>query len=281
MKQDETSRKCESTPEASKKRSRTSDNAETAVEGTPSLLSAPQIAVFLNNRPDLNKPVTNDELRKHIKSTLNIADHIPKAALKSTLRQIVAARSKKRKTQSSKEVKATTVQAPLPENYLKGDWRCTICGNHNYAKRKDCVKCSAPQPGSTAAKRAEAIKANPGKKKEKVKGEDDWICSKCENRNFATRKKCNKCHLPKAECEPKLAKPKTADEDTQQQNKKASVWEAETLLTKEQVEEFVQQRDYSSGPVTQDELRNHMLWDLHMEQTVLYNKVLFANTLRA
>eukprot|EP00959_Pyramimonas_sp_CCMP1952_P158852 3322452-Pyramimonas_sp.AAC.1 len=158
MKQDKTSNTCEGgTSEASKKRSRPSD-ADPAAERTPSLLSAPQIAVFLNNRPDLNKPVTNDELRRHIKTTLNINDEIPKAALKSTLRQIVTARQKKRKVQSGKEVGVSTSQPQQPENYLKGDWKCPICANHNWAKRKDCVKCSAPHPDSAAARREAAIK---------------------------------------------------------------------------------------------------------------------------
>ena len=46
-----------------------------------------------------------------------------------------------------------------------------------------------------------------GEKKKKnsfVKREGDWICCKCKNLNFAFRKICNKCKLPKEESEKQI-----------------------------------------------------------------------------
>ena len=80
---------------ASKKRNRSSDHTAPIAEGVaPSLLSQPQVAVFLNNRAEFNKPVTNEELRKHLQMTLNITGHIPKASLKSTLKYAIVAYTK-------------------------------------------------------------------------------------------------------------------------------------------------------------------------------------------
>jgi len=279
-------------PEATNKRSRDAEGEAEDGEAA-SLLSSIQIALFLNGRKDLKKPVANDELRKYLKSEHNVTHKIPKAALKSTLKQVVTARLKKSaKTKpDSKDAKAGAEQEKTPENYMKGDWKCPNCANHNYAKRKECMKCSAPHPDSAAAKKAFAAK-NATAKTEKVKGEGDWLCSLCTNRNFANRKKCNKCSVPKAECAPQPVAPipsapesetAAAAEEKEQEKKstKQSVWDAKTLLTKAQVEEYVQMRDHDRGPLTAGELRDHMLHDLHMNEQETYNKIFFANTLRA
>ena len=42
------------------------------------------------------------------------------------------------------------------------------------------------------------------KKNSFVKREGDWICCKCKNLNFAFRKICNKCKLPKEESEKQI-----------------------------------------------------------------------------
>jgi hypothetical protein len=74
-------------------------------------------------------------------------------------RQVVTARLKKSaKTKpDAKDAKAGAEQEKTPENYMKGDWKCPNCANHNYAKRKECMKCSAPHPDSAAAKKAVSV----------------------------------------------------------------------------------------------------------------------------
>jgi hypothetical protein len=76
-------------PEATNKRSRDAEGEAEDGEAA-SLLSSIQIALFLNGRKDLKKPVANDELRKYLKSEHNVTHKIPKAALKSTLKYLLS-----------------------------------------------------------------------------------------------------------------------------------------------------------------------------------------------
>lgn len=65
-------------------------------------------------------------------------------------------------------------------NMKAGDWMCASCGNHNFARRDTCNKCSRPQ------------NAPPNFR------DGDWMCSSCGNHNFANKSNCNKCQAPKA-----------------------------------------------------------------------------------
>jgi len=64
------------------------------------------------------------------------------------------------------------MQKFLVQKQLPGDWICTVCGGLNFARRKDCFKCTL-----------ETEKRLPG----------DWICPACGGLNFARRKHCFKC----------------------------------------------------------------------------------------
>eukprot|EP00667_Euglena_gracilis_P009505 EG_transcript_9666 len=88
-----------------------------------------------------------------------------------------------------------------------GDWLCSACNNHNYASRDKCNRCSVPKPANAAAP-APAVtdmyglfgagyalpqaagmagKMRPG----------DWTCPACNNHNYASRDKCNRCQVAK------------------------------------------------------------------------------------
>lgn len=48
-----------------------------------------------------------------------------------------------------------------------GDWICTTCSNHNFARRNVCKQCDAKREGSTTIKK-EMIKTTPQQEKSKV-----------------------------------------------------------------------------------------------------------------
>lgn len=77
------------------------------------------------------------------------------------------------------------------DNMRPGDWMCPGCGNHNFASRQSCNKCSAPREGEYGAPAAPISMEGmrPG----------DWMCPGCGNHNFASRQSCNKCGSPKEE----------------------------------------------------------------------------------
>jgi len=72
--------------------------------------------------------------------------------------------------------------SPLPENWRPGDWKCSSCGDHNFASRMVCRRCDTRKDGDTA-------KGNwrPG----------DWKCSYCGDHQFASRMFCRTCDAPK------------------------------------------------------------------------------------
>lgn len=71
---------------------------------------------------------------------------------------------------------------PLPANFRAGDWLCT-CGNHNYAIRTACGKCTKPKMGAV-------IGGGPNLPGNFRPG--DWMC-KCGNHNYQSRTVCGKC----------------------------------------------------------------------------------------
>jgi len=103
--------------------------------------------------------------------------------------------------------------APRPAD----DWICSGCGNSNYANRMFCNMRRCRQPrgdlGTAASQQALVLAQNsgmappsmacgkgPGKGSGgKGRGEGDWICSHCQNVNFADRAFCNmrRCGAPR------------------------------------------------------------------------------------
>ena len=70
------------------------------------------------------------------------------------------------------------IRRPLAQDWVKGDWMCDVCGNHNFYSRQSCNN-----PHCTTMER------KPG----------DWICPRCNNHNYSKNMKCNTrwCRRPK------------------------------------------------------------------------------------
>lgn len=72
--------------------------------------------------------------------------------------------------------------------FRAGDWNCSSCGEHNYARRVRCYRCGQAAP--------EGI-ARPGRTSSAVQGPQDWTCPECGDLNFARRKYCRACDTPR------------------------------------------------------------------------------------
>jgi hypothetical protein len=68
-----------------------------------------------------------------------------------------------------------------PTTFMKGDWTCTGCGDHNFAKRDSCRACGLKRPKLTNPDLAKA----------------DWPCPSCAVSNFGRRTECFKCGAAK------------------------------------------------------------------------------------
>ena len=55
------------------------------------------------------------------------------------------------------------------QEWQKRDWKCPICGNHNYSQRKTCNNMQCP-----------TVKFKKG----------GWLCPTCHNHNYASRQVC-------------------------------------------------------------------------------------------
>ncbi|GMP36375.1 hypothetical protein CsSME_00008520 [Camellia sinensis var. sinensis] len=85
---------------------------------------------------------------------------------------------------------------------LAGDWYCNVitCGAHNFASRTSCYRCGASKPNYTEYVQS-VINASgceysgsglPGWKY------GDWICPRlCGAHNYASKRECFKCGIPK------------------------------------------------------------------------------------
>mmetsp|Transcript_90253 Transcript_90253/g.162741 ORF Transcript_90253/g.162741 Transcript_90253/m.162741 type:complete len:271 (+) Transcript_90253:69-881(+) len=95
-----------------------------------------------------------------------------------------------------------------------GDWDCEACGNHNFASREVCNKCSGPQTdagGGYGAVRGGGGGGRPAPSPYQLpqiyapaplqaQGNmrpGDWACPSCNNHNYASRENCNRCQRPK------------------------------------------------------------------------------------
>lgn len=118
-------------------------------------------------------------------------------------------------------------------DFRQGDWVCADCNNHNYAKREVCNKCGAPRPalghpggfgkgcggpvnpygcrggtgmGGPTPRVGPYSQSGPpmmgGKAGGKQLRPGDWICTGCQNHNYASRTECNRCGEPKSQQAP-------------------------------------------------------------------------------
>jgi len=85
-------------------------------------------------------------------------------------------------------------------NMKPGDWICTSCGEHNFAKNKNCRKCGAPSADAGGAMGmmggmggGGGGAGNPNFKP------GDWMCPNCGNHVFARHESCPKCGQAKPE----------------------------------------------------------------------------------
>lgn len=87
----------------------------------------------------------------------------------------------------------------------EGDWTCADCNQSNFARRRDCYKCSQPKPKD--AKRDSSTDGWSGGKNnggggggggggENKQRPGDWACS-CGHSNWSFRKECQKCQSEK------------------------------------------------------------------------------------
>lgn len=90
-------------------------------------------------------------------------------------------------------------------NARPGDWICPSCNNHNYASRTSCNRCQAFKPeNAQAPAQANLFGSNyslPGAGQSSVgkMRPGDWLCPACNNHNYASRAKCNRCQASKPE----------------------------------------------------------------------------------
>merc|ERR1719300_1144694 len=87
---------------------------------------------------------------------------------------------------------------------VQGDWECPRCKNENYENRKVCntkfkrggevTECRLRRPDFEKY----GVKLVRG---DATRRAGDWDCWRCGNINFKIRESCNKCQLPKEECQ--------------------------------------------------------------------------------
>ncbi|XP_063710503.1 RNA-binding protein FUS-like [Symsagittifera roscoffensis] len=79
------------------------------------------------------------------------------------------------------------------------NWPCIACNASNHGHRWNCYKCRAPKPDleKNGSSGGAGMGGDPNFPSTHNRTADDWICSSCNNHNFAKRLVCNRCKLPK------------------------------------------------------------------------------------
>lgn len=89
-------------------------------------------------------------------------------------------------------------------NFKPGDWLCSSCNNHVFAKHPACPKCGATKPeGAEAASMATMGMGGGGVQFLSGTGftpkPGDWECPSCGDLQFARNMACRKCNAPRPE----------------------------------------------------------------------------------
>lgn len=103
---------------------------------------------------------------------------------------------------------------------VDGNWGCPYCNNVNYASREACNRCQAPRPAveedvnwqqmqvAVVAQQPPSRMSSGGRGGPPVAGVDgNWVCSMCDNVNYAMREACNRCRTPKEDACQQLPPP--------------------------------------------------------------------------
>jgi len=85
-----------------------------------------------------------------------------------------------------------------------GDWFCPNCNDLQYADNAKCRKCSTPNPDPEGCKAAKEAGIAAGHGGQEMKP-GDWFCPGCNDLQFAKNKKCRKCSTPNPDPQGSLA----------------------------------------------------------------------------
>eukprot|EP00930_Biecheleria_cincta_P001263 TRINITY_DN102403_c0_g1_i1.p1 TRINITY_DN102403_c0_g1~~TRINITY_DN102403_c0_g1_i1.p1 ORF type:complete len:516 (-),score=62.66 TRINITY_DN102403_c0_g1_i1:57-1604(-) len=108
--------------------------------------------------------------------------------------------------------KVDPVPAAPPRGHKPGDWTCSSCGDHQFARNASCRKCGAPKdesdnfqtPASPRGRateyqfevdrppRSSSMDVTKGKGGFK---DGDWMCEACGDHQFARNDSCRKCGM--------------------------------------------------------------------------------------
>jgi inhibitor of KinA sporulation pathway (predicted exonuclease)/predicted RNA-binding Zn-ribbon protein involved in translation (DUF1610 family) len=82
-----------------------------------------------------------------------------------------------------------------------GDWVCSRCGDHQFARNVNCRRCRAPKGSGSGANPpppppggGSAMMGDGGSR---VIKEGDWICPQCNDHQFARNLSCRRCRAPR------------------------------------------------------------------------------------
>ena len=119
--------------------------------------------------------------------------------------------ARRQECQQCAALRASDAPAAQAGPKFQPDWKCSSCGNINFARREECKQCSkartadcqpAYAPGHASLKPSKGGKGGmPG-----VQYDPDWVCSSCQNINFARRAECRQCGKARSpDCQPAYA----------------------------------------------------------------------------
>jgi len=104
----------------------------------------------------------------------------PLPQLSTTVANAAAAQQLSQLSTSSNP--STTTASSGGTQMLKGDWLCSTCKEHNFARRKTCFGCGTPRLSYSTPTQFQ---------------EGDWVCKRCDEHNYARRSNCFVCGCTK------------------------------------------------------------------------------------